>query len=648
MPGATLQFGEFELNCGRFQLLRKGCPLRIERKPLELLILLASREGELVTRAEIADQLWSSEVFVDTEHGINTAVRKLRHVMRDDAAEPQYIETVTGLGYRFIAPVEHLNGTRAEPVAELVSAPGLRPATLAAIGGEKAESAFAQSTQERGSAGMQTRPHRRSIWIAACSMAVLLVVAALGVGREPIATRLLHRNSPSAVTSIAVLPLNNLSGDPNQQYFVDGMTDELITMLARESNLRVVSRTSVMQYRGASRPLPEIARSLNVSGIVEGSVTRGGDHVHLTLQLIQAETDAHIWANSYDRAADDTVTLPGDAAREIARRLNSSVSASPARRYVDPAAHDAYLHGMYLWYSGSNEKAGEYFRKAVEIQPDYALGLSGLAAYYSGGTFEGELDPRDALPKAETAAAKAIALDDSLPIAHSTMAATVYAGRWDWQWSEREIRRALELNPNFAEGWHLYAKMLGPLNRNEEAISAQKRATELDPFARPGAMARILLVARQWDACISETNLRSELYPHNANLRWIRMNCYRGKGENQKSVEEWIEIFKEVGNRESAAAVESALKRGGYKAVLRWQIAEGERIAKKQYVSPVNLAQLHALLGEREKTLALLEEGFRQHSPLILWIQCDPAYDFLHSDPRFRSIVQRTGLPPAF
>jgi len=646
VSGPVYQFGDFRLDCGAFELLRNGHSERVERKPMELLILLASRPGQLVTRTEIAKRLWSSEVFVDTEHGINTAVRKLRLLLHDDADSPSYIQTVTGLGYRFIATITHVSREPIETTNAPVSSTVASTISQAAPHLEPMPADTPLPSQPPVAVGGNSKHHRR-LWIGVAIPSVLLVAAAVRFSPNSLVSRVLNRDSQPLITSIAVLPLNNLSGDPNQEYFADGMTDELITTLVKDSTLRVISRTSVMQYKGTHKSLPEIARALSVDGILEGSVTRTGDHVHLTLQLIRADTDAHLWANSYDRTPNDTVTLPAEAAREIARRLNSSVSGRPGERYVDPAAHDAYLHGLYLWYS-SNEKAGEYFRKAVEIQPDYALGLTGVAAYYGGGSFEGELDPRDALPKAEAAAEKAIALDDSLPEAHSTMAAAVYAGRWDWKWSEREIRRAVELDPNFAEGWHLYAKMLGPLNRSEEAIAAQKKATELDPFARPWAMAVILLVARKFDASLADANMRSEIYPHSVALHWVRANCYRYKGMMRESVNEMVATYKDIGDPQSAAAVEHAFNHGGMKAVLRWHIANGEKMARKRYVSPVALAQLHAQLGEREPTLSLLEEGFRQHSPQLLWIQRDPEFDFLHSDPRFRSLVQRTGLPPIF
>lgn len=265
MPPPVFEFDGFRLDCGRFELLRKGHSLRVERKPMELLILLASREGQLVTRVEIAQRLWPSEVFVDTEHGINTAIRKVRHLLRDDFEDPKFIQTVTGMGYRFIAPITAIE-TAAPEAAQPVAA-AVIPAAPPVV----------------------SSPNRR-LWLAISSVAVLTVaVVALTAGPHPLVARLVHRNAQPAITSIAVIPLDNLSGDPNQEYFADGMTDELTTMLAKDSTLRIISRTSAMQYKGARKPLQEIARALNVDGILEGSISRSGNQVHMTLQLIRAD-----------------------------------------------------------------------------------------------------------------------------------------------------------------------------------------------------------------------------------------------------------------------------------------------------------------------------------------------------------------------
>ena len=288
------------------------------------------------------------------------------------------------------------------------------------------------------------------------------------------------------------------------------MTDELITMLAKNSTLRVVSRTSVMQYKGARRPLPEIARALGVDGILEGSIARSGEKVHMTVQLIQAPSDTHLWAESYDRDASDIVSLPREAAQTIAKRLNSAVPQAPLPRYVNPEAHDAYLRGRYLWYAGQYGKSFGYFKKATELQPDYAPGWSGLSIYYEASAIDGQKSPAETLAAGEEAARKAVQLDDSFPEAHLALCAAIFINRWDWTRSDQECKRAIELDPEFAEAYHFRAKILATLNRNQEAIEAQKKATELDPFARPFALAYSYQLARQYDAALTDALQRQD------------------------------------------------------------------------------------------------------------------------------------------
>ena len=465
MAGPVYEFGGFRLDCGRFELSRDGRGIPLERKPMELLILLVGRQGELVTRAEIAQRLWSSEVFVDTEHGINTAVRKVRNLLRDRPEHPRFVQTVTGMGYRFIATVESpVPPPASYPVAAEVVA--VQPPT--------------NVTPPPASA------HPR-LWLALGTAATLAIVT----------IALLHRHAAPKITSLAVIPLDNLSGDPGQDYFADGMTDELTTMLARNSTLHITSRTSAMQFKGARQSLPAIAQSLHVDGILEGSISRSGNQVHMTLQLIRADTDTHLWAESYDRSANDLAALPAEAARDIANHLHSTVPASAAGRYVNPEAHDAYLRGRYLWFRGQGEEAAKNFRRAVELQPDYALGWAGLADYYGEAAADGALNPLQALPQAEALARKAVALDDQLAEAHLSLGASILISQWDWVHAMEEISRALELNPRFVQAIHFRARMLSLAGRHQEAFQAQKAASEIGPFERPWAMVTLLEEARR-------------------------------------------------------------------------------------------------------------------------------------------------------
>jgi TolB-like protein/DNA-binding winged helix-turn-helix (wHTH) protein len=660
---SVYKFGDFRLDCDRFELYRAGRSLKLERKPMELLVLLATRNGNLVTRTEIAERLWDREVFVDTEHGINTAIRKIREVLNDDPAQSRFVQTVTGKGYRFIGsiveiPAEAAAASLNEDQSQQSSSANRNRritdtnpahASTAAVAIQDSPPSNEEPPHENAESPNQpeaSAPHnpRLRLWLLA-SAALALLLLAITLGARSLRDRSLHR--AAKITSIAVLPLDNLSGDPAQNYFADGLTDELTTMLAKNSTLRVVSRTSVMQYKGVHRPLPDIARELGVDGILEGSVSRSGDKVHMTIQLIQAPTDTHLWAESYDRNANDVVSLPQEAAHAIAKKLDSTAPPPATQRYVNPEAHDNFLRGRYLWFAGMNEQAGPYFRKATEIQPDYALGWAGLAMYYGQGVFEGDLDPKDSAAGVE-AGRRAVALDDSLPEAHLTLGAMLFIGPWDWVQSDREIARAIELDPRYAEAYHFRSKMYVILNRNDEAIQLEKKAMELDPFERPYGMALAYKDARQYDAALNDAHQRLESHPEDIGLHWMLCDTYRRKGDLKEAAQQWETIERLEGHKDTAATIHREFEKGGYKALLLWQINNLKQQSAKQYVSPVDLALQYAQLGQKEQTLSLLEEGYRQRSPLLLWIQNDPAYDFLHSDERYRSIIKGVGLPPKY
>ncbi len=648
MPVTIFEFGDLRLDCSRFELRRAGRGLKLERKPMELLILLATREGDLVSRAEIAEHLWGSEVFVDTEHGINTAIRKIRQTLRDDPEQPRFVQTVMGKGYRFIGPISEVH----PPLAAKSSSPMLAPQPESVARG--AVSVPTATTAE--SSTVIENPRRRShgrVWQIVAGSAAILLLALAAALRMHWPQHSPARGATPDIQSIAVLPLDNLSGDPAQNYFADGMTDELTTMLAKNSTLHVVSRTSAMQYKGAHRPLREIAQALGVDGILEGSVERADGKVHMTIQLIQADTDTHLWAESYDRNANDVVTLPEEAAQAIAKRLNSSAPLLKPARYVNPEAHDAYLRGMYLFYVDTDASAA-YFRKAIELQPDYAPSWAGLALYYGSGV-GGSLDPKKVLEPMEYAARKAVELDDTSPEAHLALGAALFCNEWDWAGADRELLRAIQLDPQYAEAIHRRASFLAALDRHQEAIAAQKTATEIDAFARPRALALSYVLARQYDAAITDIQQRLQSKPNDEGLLYTLYLAYRCKGMKKEAVEALEQYIAASGDntsrlgwKTSAQDVRRAWEQGGYNAILHAQINDLERKSAKQYVSPVELALLYAQLGQREKTLALLEAGLHERNPELLWIQCDPAYDFLHTDERYRSIIRKIGLPPAW
>jgi TolB-like protein/DNA-binding winged helix-turn-helix (wHTH) protein len=648
---SAVRFGDYELDPRRGVLSRNGVPLKLQPQPFRVLELLVARAPDIVTREQLSDYVWQEGVYVDIDQSLNFCIRQIRSVLNDSASNPTFVDTLPKQGYRFIATI-HQEAPQPElpaPIhaASIPAAPepptpvpnGLQHTPSTATPPPSTETPPDNNTHQQTTSTSPSRP-----WLLAL-IALALAIVGIILGTRTMRNRSLATRAK--ITSLAVLPLDNLSGDPAQNYFADGMTDELTTMLAKNSTLRIVSRTSAMQYKGAHRPLPEIARELGVDGVLEGSIARTGDKVHMTIQLIQAPTDTHIWAESYDRNANDVVTLPNEAAQAIAKKLGSTTPQPATQRYVNPEAHDDFLRGRYLWFTGMNEQAGPYFRKATEIQPDYALGWTGLSMYYGQGVFDGELDPKESTAGLE-AARRAVALDDSLPEAHLTLGAMLFIGAWDWVQADREIGRAIELDPRYAEAYHFRSKMYNILNRTDEGIQLEKKAMELDPFERPYGLAGAYLESRQYDAAINDASQRLKSLPGDIGLHWTLCETYRRKGDLKHAAEEWEKATLLSGDKDTAAIIHRKFETGGYKALLFWQIGNFKQQASKGYVSPLQFALQYAQLGQKEKTLSFLEEAYRQRSPVLLWIQDDPAYDFLHSDERYRAIIKGVGLPPKY
>ena len=482
---AILRFGVFELNPHSGELRKKGMKIKLSGQPVDILVLLMERPGQVVTREEIQKRLWSNETFVDFEQGLNNAMKRLRSALDDNAESPRYVETVPRKGYRFIAAVD---------------GPPENGAGMATAAEEKPRSREKLSKSKKA-----------GLILAAVLFSGLVVAAAWGPGVLAGRDRLFGRHQIAPIHSIAVLPLVNLSGDPSQDYFADGMTDELITALAENRSLRVVSRTSAMQYKGVNKPLREIAQSLGVDGILEGSVNRSGNHVHVNLQLIYAPTDTHVWAQSYDRDLSGAMALPTELSQTIATEAKVSSALARVKRPVSPEAYDAYLQGRYYWFASNYERSKQYFEKAIGLQPDYAAAFSGLADSYCASAVSGDIPPNPAFEKDEQYALRALELDDSLPEAHTSIAAYYFFNRWDWQDAEAHELRAIELNPNDAEARHIHAHILTVMNRDDEAVREEARSAEIDPSAQTSELGMVLLHARQYDAAIAELRVRAEI-----------------------------------------------------------------------------------------------------------------------------------------
>jgi TolB-like protein len=572
----------------------------------------------------------------------------LRQALRDDPQSPRFVETVTGKGYRFVVQAIEVE----EPAApesthenvSILNGQALQPSVVVT----RSEETEPDNTGQAAPAvpAQETSRHRNLLLVAVGSLVALSSIAiVISWIRFDWSDRFFNRSAKLPVESLAVIPLENLSGDPGQDYFADGMTDELITMLAKNSTLRIISRTSVMQYKGVHRPVRDIARDLGVDGILEGSVARSGNALHLTLQLIHAPTDTHIWAESYDRETSDSVSLPIEAARTIATRLGRVTNSAKAQRYISPQAHDGYIRGLYYEHSGNLPKAIETFKEVVALQPDYAQAWNELS--FSWGWSGVNSRPSETTPKAKAANRRALELDDSLAEAHTALAGTACFWDWDWDLALRESARAVELDPNYAFGHFMRSRVLLTQNRLDESLEEMKKAQELDPLG-PANMVFQFILMHRFDAALDAAKPIVESQPDNNIPHYLLGYLYRRQGRLQEAANEMVKALFSDGDKNAPAARRLAAGPDGYNAVLRLKVRMLQEKAVHEYVPQMDLADLYGMLGDREGTLRSLENAFKDRHARIVWIQATPWFDFVHSDERYRAIVRQVGLPPAY
>jgi eukaryotic-like serine/threonine-protein kinase len=491
-----------------------------------------------------------------------------------------------------------------------------------------------------------TRSRKFTIAFLAAAIAIAAVV-----------TFALRRGSTAggaAVRSIAVLPLQNLSHDAEQEYFVDGMTEELIANLAKIQGLRVISRTSAMQYKGTKKLLPEIARELNVDSVVEGSVMRSGQRVRITVQLIQAATDEHLWAESYERDLTDVLAVQGEAARSIAREIKVRLTPEERDRLasvrpVDPEAYDAYLKGRYYAFKFTPEgyeRSLDFFRKAIERDPTYALAYAGIANTYSGMALDGLVPPKDGIAKCEAAARKANELDDTLGEVHQALS-VVAGAKWNREVARKELEKAIALSPQHAGMRLLQAQGLRATGQWKEAIEAGERAQELDPLSveTNRTLGSIFYWAGRYDEAIRQYKKTIELDPNDARVHDFLADAYARKKMDREAIAEEQKYLVLSGDEESAEDLGRDFASSGYKdamrALYRKTLAFTEEAARQVYISPLQFAVLYAHLGEKERAFAFLEKAFEERQPWLNVLENDPQFEPLRSDPRFGELVRR-------
>ena len=606
---SRLRVGEWRVAPELNSLERDGHSVHVEPKIMQVLVTLAERPGTVLSKEHILRQVWP-ETFV-SEEVLTRSISELRRVFEDNPREPTYIQTIPKGGYRLLAPV----------VAE----------------------------------GMD-REIIRTIWWErkGWGLVIAAVIVLLGALSFYFMNRRQHAASRPRISSLAVLPLTNLSGDASQDYFSDGLTDELTTRLAKISALRVISRTSVMQYKGVTKTAPEIARELNVDALLVGSVLRSGDKVRISAQLIEAGSDKNVWTESYERDLRDILALQADVARTVAEEIKIQVTPEESKkvftaRTVNPEAYDSYLKGNYYWEKFTDagmRKAISYYQQAIDMDPNYALAYVGLADAYHELW---DTPPGEVIPKSRAASEKALQLDEGLAEAHSSLGWVKWIYYWDWAGAEVEFQRALQLNPNYSGAHGMRAEYLDSMGRFAEAAKEREIAKQLNPiepilYQNSGEH---FLYTREFDKAIEQYHKALELDP----TFWIAhaglSQAYALKGLWKESMEHYEESMVLYGNAGLAAKIKAACAKSGCWSATR-VILEDRRLKRSsgRWISFANDAYFYVMLGEKDLALMALNKAVEERDPGVTALQVDPIFDSIRSDPRFQQLVHRVGLSP--
>ena len=627
------RFGPYQANTADLELRKGGIRIRLQPKPFQVFKVLLERAGQSVSREELKSLLWGPDIFVDFDHGLNTAVNKIREALSDSAEEPRYIETLAN-GYKFIGDISEQSDTSFV-------------ATVPVAASRPAGSLLARPPEPRGEVTWRQRYLAPAIGLA-CVIAVVFWV--FHTAPKVFGT------SSSAIQSIAVLPLKNLSGDPSQEYFSDSMTDELITQLAKISSLSVPSAGSVVRYKNTSASASEIRRDLKVDAFLEGSVVRTGEKIRVSAQLIDARTDRHIWAEDYQGDLRDVLVLQNDIATAIAHSVKAKVAPADSPkvsvpRQVDPRAYDAYIRGRGYWLRsntanevpGDVEKSGELFQQAIQYDPSFARAYSGLADYYGVKAGYGVMPAEEGWRKSEEASRKALALDDRLAEAHCSLASKMMYYDWNWTGAEREIQRGLELDTHYAVLHNLYSHLLSYTGRFDQSIVEARRAEELDPLGERFVVQRALRFSRRFDLFLTEVDKTFAQDP--ARIHKERAAVYKAKKQHPEEVHETDQELRIEGCVRCADRLARAYARKGYSGWLQERLNGLNEISKDGNSMSFEQAELYAAMGNTDMAMHYLEQGYREHTVELVRLQVNPAYDDMRTDPRFQELIHRIGLP---
>jgi TolB-like protein/DNA-binding winged helix-turn-helix (wHTH) protein len=640
-----VRFGVFEADLDSCELRKQGHKLRLQAQPCQVLKLLLEHPGEVITREEFRKRLWPEDTFVDFDHSLNTAMRRLREVLNDSPDNAIFIETLQRRGYRFIAPVtpvrtiEPLEAVLRTDAGDLSLPEPEAPDGLAPTGKKS------------------NRPFWRYAWIIGGS---LLFGAALGLSASWL---MLHRSpalevkaKPLQVRSLAVLPLENIAATPGQEYLADGMTDELIASLAKVRSLRITSRTSSMEYKGTHKPLSEIARELNVDAVVEGTVQRSGGNVRITAELVQTSSDRALWAETYENQVGDILALEQQVANAIVRQIQIELTpqeqqALTATQSISPGAYEDYLKGKYYWNRRSEAaltKAINYFELATKDDPQYALAYAGLADCYGiiGAAIVGTIPAKEVAPKAEAAAIRAIELGPNLAESQTSMATVRLNYDWDWAGAERGFRRAIELNPAYATAHQRYSLYLIAMDRKDESITEMQRAVSLEPLSvsMNFSLGWRLYMARRYDEAILQLRTAIAMDPSLALAHMVLGQAYEQKGALPQAAAELTQAVKLTHRSAPMIAALAHLDAiSGRQDRAKELLKELTYPTRREYVSPFYIAMVYAGLNEHAESLLWLGKAVDDRSNPCIFLRVDPDFDNLRKDAGFVTVLKRFG-----
>jgi len=609
-PAVIFRFDRFQADDTAFRLSTDGVPIPLEPKALRLLLYLLHNDGRLVRKQELLDAVWADAAV--TESALTRSIGLLRKTLDDDSREPRFIETVPTAGYRFIAQVE--------------LAPSLQPSAEAVPIPPASECAALAPTP--------TGSTRLRLAIISCICLILLIAAA----------GLLIRRLPAspAIHSLAVLPLDNLSGDPSQEYFADGMTDELITQLARIPNLRVVSRTSVMAGKGSRSPLPEIARRLDVDAIVEGSIVRSGDRIRITAQLIDARTDRHLWAQSFEGSASDVLSLQDNVAQQIATQARFVLAPPAQRAPISPAAYEAYLRGRYFYNKQDITHSVESFQQAIALDPNYASAYAGYATALDAASTFGIGTPEQVMPRALAAAQRAIQLDPQNGEAYTALGSVQTIYQWDWIAAEQNLTRGISLNPNDSIAEFKYAVYLDAAGRPRDAVTHMRRALQLDPlsFMLNRRMGATLYLDRQYDQALAQLQSAAEMEHEPASIEKYVSLIYEQKGARDQAVQHDLIALQANAPQADVDSLLAIYQHQG------WQPYWSAR-TRALLNAPVSSCTAYDIgindlrANKIEQAFNSFQRAVESHCLYMALIRVDPLFDSVRHDSRYADLMKR-------